>query len=1720
MTQGARAGLRLDGAKYCWADAETIVYCGQGISRWDAALVRVPKQRFPNAATIAKLNRDYETAKLLPPEIVVKPLAIEQYGNARAVILEDAGARPIDVLPPVDQAALLAIIEMAASTIESLDKLHACGMVHGNLTGNNLWCKPDQKAIRLFDFSCTAVASNLAGDPTVRRGADLRYAAPEVLAATPFTPDYRADYYSFGVVLYKWLTGCLPFDYADPAQIFHAHLACLPSLPSEAVPLIPDHLSAVVLKLLAKGTHERYQTAAQLTADLRGSLEALRALRSDSSEQHRKINAIEFPIGFYGRQREISALARSFELASNGRKQAAFISGMPGIGKSALMTTLRQAVSNKHGFLIVGKFDQYKRNIPYAAAVQAFQQLVSTLLCGSEVRLLQWRARIAEALDVNGRVIADVIPDIEYIIGPQAAIPELPPLESRNRFYMVFRDFLRVFATAEHPLCVVMDDLQWADAASLSLIESLLTDPAIAHVMLLGAYRSSEVSEAHAAMGTIRALQGAGVPVVTMSLTGLEAYQVNEFIADTLHCPPSACKELATHISSKADGNPFFVRQLLQAFLQKGLIAFDRGKAEWTWDMGGIRSTGFTDDVVELMRSKLVQLPADLRRSLMVAACLGSSFTLERLRQAIGNGRETAGNSLNLAIEAGLLAEVDDLATIEKTYKFVHDRVQQAAHGLISARQAAQFRLDIGRRLRDSMTIKALNAAPFDIVDNLNHGWHLMPAAEQLELARLNLIAGRKARESLAYREASKYLRLAKSLLPSNIWRDEHELALEIHTEYFECEYQTGHRKEADSLFEILLEHAASKVEKANIRRIKILLNTSDGRYEDAVGIAVDALAELGMRLPRKTSTRHLIAELLTAKALMLGKSVKDIAALPSMVQPERKAIMQILTAIGPTAYFLDLKTFMLNGLKLLTTSLRYGNATESPMGYVFFGLAQVAAGKIRSAYAFGKLGAEMSYGSHDLSVRAQTLVVYGGFVRIWHDAIDRSIETLREAYNCAVSSGHFQYADYAVLQIVFLSLARGARLDAVIAECNRFWTFVEETKDVFAIDSLNIWRQAARALKGETKAGISLNSDSFEEAAVEQRLRRQKNLTSLGYFLIRRLQLAYLFGEYDAAFAYGLEAEDFVSLLPGQIHVVEHSLYFGLTLVAILRRRRGWNRRFARALRRCKRRLARWASVAPPNFEHMSLLLSAEMSSLDKAELHVLQQYDRAVAGGRKQGFLHIEALASERAAYCCLEQGNTRIAQAYILDAIDAYTRWGAMAKVRQLEHEAARRDILLPVPEPETETVSQFHRPPQVALDLSAVHKASKALSEEADLEGLLAKLMSVALEIARAERGVIVLRESGRLYVRVVADHLRTAPAVTHVPLEGPLYASSAIVNFSIHTESDVVLDNATADERFQSCEYIRLRQPRSVLCTPLVKQGEVMGAIYLENNLLTQVFDDGRIHMLHLIMRGAAISIENARIYSQLRHDHGALQDAVRKVELLEQTKVHLEKFVARPVQRLISENPLAPDLDICERDVSIMFLDLERYAWICEQLSPQKRKSLIECYFSSFLELIHRYGGDINLLEGDGTMAIFQDPQVNPIQAVDAALAIRDTAATLNSELAGEYPQVIVNIGINSGLASVGPEKIESAGGALYTYTAAGPTANVAARICKFCTGGAVLVSTTTAHHLRRSFDLTFLGSHSFKNVTEPECIYRVERKLVPIAAAITPASHNYNSKD
>ncbi|MGE3781272.1 MAG: AAA family ATPase, partial [Alphaproteobacteria bacterium] len=1303
----------------------------------------------------------------------MRPLAIERYGNAHALIFEDCGARPLEPTPPVDATTLHAMLGTALRAIDAFAAVHENGVVHTNLTARHLWRAPGESAIRVFDFSRAVTRAEEAPPLPAEYDGDLRYAAPELIRRGFAAADPRADYYAFGIILFRWLTGRLPFEAEDPAELAHAHFASLPPSPLAHAPHLPDAVAALVANLLAKSPHERYPSAAALRAGIGECLSAIGAEPVGGSV--RPAHTIKISTEFYGRTDELATLVRAFDRVAAGAKELLLISGPPGIGKSTLSGALRDPVLSRRGCFVSGKFDQFSRNVPYAATVQAFQQLVAILLSEPERRVAEWRERLTAALGSGGRIIADVIPEIERIIGPQPVLPEPAPLEARNRFNQAFRDFLRALATADHPLCLFIDDLQWADAASLSLLDVLLRDKSIGHVMVVGAYRSTEVDPSHPVIEEAAALELAALRVTRIELSGLAANEINRLIADSLGCLAASCRDLAGHVARKTDGNPFFVGQLLQAFHDKRLISFDRGRDEWAWDMASINASGITGDIVELMRGKMALLAPEVCECLKTAACLGSMFNLQHLTRACGKPEPAVARDLAVAVEDGLVVVADGPVTTGQPYSFVHDRVQQAAYALIPPRKLERFRLQIGERLLAALSPDEIAGAPFDVVNNLNFGSRLMTTtSERRRLAQLNLAAGRAARGSLAYRDALNYLRLGIELLDPPAWIEDYRLAFDLHRECFECEYQAGNIADADSLFDTLVYRAVSTVEKVDVYYTKILLNTCAARYEEAVRIGIDALSLLKIRFPPRPAKRHLLLELAKAKLLTMRRPLDELAGLPPMAEPERVAATRILTGMSPVGYFVDPNITMLSALKILTASLRYGNAAQSSIGYTLYGLALISALKdIRTGHAFGRLGVDLSERYGDIGSRTKTAVIFAGFVGIWGEPIDRCIAMLRDAHALGLEAGDFQYANYALLQIVFLSFARGLPLDTIAAECARLAPFVRETTDVFAIESLDIWRQSVLALKGATRSGAHLASADYDETAAEARLRAAKNRTALGYFLIRKLHLTYLFGDYDAARRYGAEAENFVELLPGQVLLAEHSMYYGLTLAAVMRGTRWHRHSLARALARCKRRLSRWASVAPQNFEPMALLLEAEAASVEASGVDLLDAYDRAAASARAYRFPYIEALAAECAAAYCLRCGRIRIGQAYLLDAIEAYNSWGAAAKARQIEAEAAADGVLLPsardLPD-EPAASPKSARPAPGTLNLSAVYKTQQALAGEVELDSLLNKLMTVVLEVSGARRGALVLREAGRLMVYVVAGEAGVGPIVEPTPLD--------------------------------------------------------------------------------------------------------------------------------------------------------------------------------------------------------------------------------------------------------------------------------------------------------------------------------------------------------------
>jgi len=755
--------------------------------------------------------------------------------------------------------------------------------------------------------------------------------------------------------------------------------------------------------------------------------------------------------------------------------------------------------------------------------------------------------------------------------------------------------------------------------------------------------------------------------------------------------------------------------------------------------------------------------------------------------------------------------------------------------------------------------------------------------------------------------------------------------------------------------------------------------------------------------------------------------------------------------------------------------------------------------GNYERGHSFGRLAVAMSARDEDVLLRCKVFFIFAGLVNVWSRPVDDSIERLGEAYQLSLDVGDIQYATYSLQFSLQLMIFRGVRLDRILEECERHRVFTNQTRDVITIKTLQFRRQVALALRGETASGYELTSAGFDEKTEAESARSSRNLTSIAYYLIPKLELLYLFGEHDLAATIGKESEQSLQGVLSQVLETDHRFYLGLNAVALLRRGSEGRRELEATLKKSIQKFKKWASIQPDNFEQQLLILEAESRALSGADGEAMRLYDAAIDTAKKHRMLHLEALANELAGRYHTGKRRDHVARAYLAQAMELYAEWGAHAKVRKLA-----KDTGFSVPVPPVQGPSEIReRSGADLLDLDAVMQANQAIAGEVEMDRLLDKLILIVLQNAGAQNGCVLLEEDGELRVEASGSIDRGETIRPRsIPVSEYQDVFAPVINYVARTRKDLVIDDARVDSRFEGSAYVIERALKSVLCCPVIKQGKFFGVLYMENNLTTGAFTPGRIQTLRMIASEVASAVENARLYGQLKNNNRELKQALDKVDLLEKAKSHLAQFVPQSVRRIIDENPNAPELAKQDRDVSILFLDIEGYTTLSERLDQGRVDYLIERYFSSFLDDIHENGGDINETAGDGLMIIFQDadPNAHALCAARTALAILEKTAGINRDLSERYEPVRVNIGINSGVAAVGSSRFQGITGNRYTYTASGPVTNLASRLGSMATDGAVLVSEETARRIAGKFDAQDIGGHALKNLAVPVRVFRLLR--------------------
>lgn len=1484
----------------------SLVFRGRRMSDHLPVVLKVLKAEHPTMSEQTRFHQEYEITRRLNRPGIVKAHAFEHYDHAPVIILEDFGGESLVKLMARQPFGLTQGLEIAVQIAEALGEIHAEHIIHKDINPSNIVYNPATRVLKIVDFG---IATALPREnPTAQRPEHLEgtlpYLAPEQSGRMNRSLDYRADFYSLGITLYELFTGQLPFAGRDSLELIHCHIARQPEPPVALRPDLPQPVSDIILKLMAKTAEERYQSARGLADDLRRCLETWRHYQRISPFPLGQTDFSEhfhIPEKLYGRSDEIKTLLATFEQASRGPGELLLVQGYSGIGKSSLVASCHKPITEKQGYFIAGKYDQYRRNIPYSAVVAAFRELVQQILTETEDSLCRWRARLLRALGPNGQVIVEVMPEIELIIGPQPEIPKLGPAEAQNRFELVIQNFIRAFCDVEHPLLIFLDDLQWADSGSLKLLKLMLTGTH--HLLLIGAFRDNEVSHAHPLLLTIEEIRQMGVRVSDIVLAPLAPEEIVQLVADSVHCPADEAAELARLVNAKTQGNPFFIKEFLRSLHADGLLCFDRARRRWTWDMAKVLAQDITDNVVALMAGRVARLPPWTQTVLRLAACIGNQFDLKTLAIVSQTAPRRIMEGLWEAMVDGMILTLGDaykqvsldvtgFADYHKVrWKFAHDRIQQAAYSQIPEEKRARVHWTVGRLLLENTPAESLDQQLFAIVDHLNQGREARgQGADGIDLVTLNLQAGTRSKNSAAYGPAAAYLQTAIELLPADAWRARYALTLALHGEAAETAYLRGDFEQMDRLCDAILQNANSLLDQMRAYEIRVVAFMSRHQQREAIRTALAYLRQLGIRFPAEPGLPHFLIGLTKTRLALVGRRIEDLEHLPQLTDPRRLAVMRIMVSIWPAAYQALPNLMPLLAFRLVGQSLAHGNCEYSVIGYALYGLVLCGkVGDIEAGYRFGQLALRLCERFHHKSLRARVLFVMNCFVKHWKEPAHATVEPAAEAYQMALETGSLEFAGYLGVVSSYHPLLCGVNLHELKPRIAAYTDSLHDIRQENSWYYNKSFHQGLLNLLGESEDPCRLDGAVCLEDETLPKSLGANDRTGLFFFYFQKMLLAYLFARYGEAVEYAAESEKYADGVAALLAMPVGCFYAGLARIACSETADPARRhRLLHEAERSRRRLQRWARHAPDNFRHRLHLLEAERARvLDRAGA-ARDGYDQAIRYALEHRYPHEAALACELAGRYYLEREHTHLARHYLQEAWFHYHSWGAEAKLTDMKRRypewmfVAQGHPATPRYPQDTQITSQSHHSSmEGSLDLQAMVKASQAISDSIVLDRLIENLMKVVLQHAGADQGWLLLHKDGQWSLEAHASdsgrqiRLQSTPLMEVDP-EQPIVPVE-MLQYVIRTRQRAVANNPHQAGMFTRSLYFSRWQPKSVLCNPIMYRGVLRGALYLENNLVEQAFTPQRQDLLDMLSAQIAISIENALAYAQLEQVHQAEQ---------------------------------------------------------------------------------------------------------------------------------------------------------------------------------------------------------------------------------------------------
>ncbi|MBD2578034.1 ATP-binding sensor histidine kinase [Oscillatoria sp. FACHB-1406] len=1520
---------------------KTVVSRGVRLADNCPVAIKVLQQDYPTFHELLQFRNQYAIARNLDIPGIVRPYSLEPYRNSYALVMEDFDGVSLRDYAREHSLSVPRVLEIAVQVADILHTLHANFVIHKDIKPANILIHPQTQQVKLIDFSIASLLPKETQEiknPNRLEGT-LAYIAPEQTGRMNRAIDYRSDFYSLGVTLFELLAGELPFQSNDLMELVHCHIAKKSPFLTEIG--VPEVIASIVAKLMAKNAEDRYQTAFGLKYDLEQCLAQLQEtgkLENFELGTRDLCDRFIIPEKLYGREAETQALLDAFENVSQGTAELMLVAGYSGIGKTAVINEVHKPIVRERGYFIKGKFDQFNRNIPFSAFVQALRDLMGQLLSETNAQLETWKTKILEAVGENGQVIIEVIPELEQIIGKQPPIPTISGSAAQNRFNLLFEKFIQVFTTREHPLVLFLDDLQWADLASLNLLKLLMAENRRGYLLIFGAYRDNEVFPAHPLIVTLQEIEKSQARIGKIFLAPLLETTINQLVADTLSCREKIAEPLTQLIYQKTKGNPFFTTQFLKGLYEEGWIQFNADLCYWQCNLTAVRQLSLTDDVVEFMALQLQKLPAETQTLLKLAACIGNPFDLKTLAIVSEQEEVETASDLWKALQEGFILPINetykffhgsnsiacDLASttvrdrdgaIDISYKFLHDRVQQAAYSLIPEVQKTSTHWKIGQLLYSGLSEQQQEEKIFALVNQLNLGKAAIANfSERKQLAQLNLQAAAKAKLCAAYQAARTYCEIGIALLPSEAWQTDYELLYALHHLGSEAAYLCSEFDRVETLYSDALAQARTPLDKATIYRVQMTQYQLQGRNAEAIAIQDRSLQLLGWSMPTAPEDiqRTLDEEISTVDRFLERHAIESILDFAKMEDDTIAEILRILQILFYAAWLDGQPTLALLALaKMTTLSLQYGNSDMSPFGYVGYGLiANALLKNAAQAYQFGSMAVQLCEQFDNADVRGMTNFLFAADVQSWSRPIREADTSYENALKYGMDAGNWLTVSFAMMQSGSDRLTYGKNLDDLHAIALAHAAFLRQIGSLENLDALIVGvLQPLRHLLGLTPSTASFDDDNFKEA---EYLQKYSNTPyHLSWFYSVKIRHAYLFSQpelYPALIPKLQIIEETIASHAKVPSSVFYVILMHLTLIKAAedekQRQEHWQ-----AIELLEERLNRWEKDCPENIRHKCLLIQAEKARLNGQIATAIDFYDRAIVQAKVQKYDYEEALTCELAAKFYLNWGKEKVAANYMQDAYYTYARWGAKAKTDDLEQGYA--NLLAPILRPATslnslETLASLTSTElslhsltatrsssssnfNATLDLTTVLKASQSVSGTLDLEQLIAQLSRIIIQHSGANRCALILPDAKEIW-QVEARATTEEMFLKTEPLEGNPHLPTHLIYYVKNTREAVSLEDVK--QKFLSSDpYLFAHKPKSVLVLPILNQGNLMGVLYLENQQAADAFTWDRQLVLNFLCTQAAISLTNARLYRQA-------QDYAQQLEQSQLQIVQSEKMAS------------------------------------------------------------------------------------------------------------------------------------------------------------------------------------------------------------------------------